>query len=187
MGKKLEEMSLESLWHLFPIELVPHQDEWETNYQKEAAFIRSHLPSSARISHIGSTAIPDIRAKDIVDILLETKDEDCAICLKAIPSLGYLLMNESPSRASFNKGYTEDGYKPPVFHLHLRRWGDNDGLYFRDYILEHPLVAKEYEQLKLRLAEPFRYNRDGYTEAKGEFVKRITELAKKEYGPRYAK
>ena len=34
MGKKLEEMSLESLWHLFPIELVPHQDEWETNYQK---------------------------------------------------------------------------------------------------------------------------------------------------------
>ena len=53
-------------------------------------------------------------------------------------------MSESRDRISFNKGYTEDGFAEKVFHLHLRYRGDNGELYFRDFLIEHPDVAKEY-------------------------------------------
>ncbi|MBR2402804.1 MAG: GrpB family protein, partial [Lachnospiraceae bacterium] len=72
-----------------------------------------------------------------------------------------------------------------VFHLHLRYAGDNNELYFRDYLMEYPAVAKEYEELKLSLWKEFGHNRDGYTEAKTEFVKTHTEKARILYGNRY--
>lgn len=82
------------------------------------------------------------------------------------------------NRISFNKGYTEHGFAEKVFHLHLRYSGDNDELYFRDFLLEHPEVAKAYEDLKLSLWKKYEHDRDGYTNAKTEFVVRYTQLAK---------
>ena len=78
-----------------------------------------------------------------------------------------------------------DGFAEQVFHLHLRYAGNNNELYFRDYLNEHPQAAKEYEELKLRLWKEYEHNRDGYTEAKAEFVKRYTDQAKILYGSRY--
>ena len=69
--------------------------------------------------------------------------------------------------------------------MHLRYAGDNNELYFRDYLMEYPKVAKEYEELKLSLWKEFEHNRDGYTEAKTEFVKIHTEKARILYGNRY--
>ena len=91
---------------------------------------------------------------------------------------GYICMSESNDRKSFNRGYTNEGFAERVFHLHLRYAGDNDELYFRDYLNENPDVAKEYEKLKLSLWKKYEHNRDGYTEAKSEFVKEYTEKAK---------
>ena len=54
-------------------------------------------------------------------------------------------------RISFNSGYTKAGFADKVFHIHLRYIGDNEELYFRDYLREHPQIAKEYETLKLNL------------------------------------
>ena len=88
-------------------------------------------------------------------------------------------MSQSKKRLSFNKGYTENGFADRVFHLHLRYAGDNDELYFRDYLIEHPDVAKEYEKLKLELWKKYEHNRDAYTEAKTEFVRKYTEKARK--------
>ena len=79
---------------------------------------------------------------------------------------------------SFNKGYMEEGFADKVYHLHLRYAGDNDEIYFRDYLNAHPEVAKEYETLKLGLWKRFEHDRDGYTAAKSEFVTKYTELAK---------
>lgn len=98
---------------------------------------------------------------------------------------GYLLMSESQGRMSFNKGYTQSGFAERVFHLHLRYEGDHDELYFRDYLQEHPAVAKDYEKLKLSLWKQYEHNRDAYTEAKTDFIKNYTEEAKKLYGRRY--
>lgn len=94
-------------------------------------------------------------------------------------------MSVSEGWLSFNKGYTPSGYAEEVFHLHLRRFGDNDELYFRDYQNEFAAVAEEYAALKTELAVRYRYDRDGYTAAKGDFVKKYTETAKRKYGKRY--
>lgn len=83
------------------------------------------------------------------------------------------------------KGYTPNGFADKVFHLHVRYPGDWYELYFRDWLREHPEAAGEYANLKLRLQETFKHNRDGYTEAKGEFIKKVTEQARMWYKGRY--
>lgn len=186
MSKKLSEMTLEELWQLFPIFLTEHQSCWKEWYAKEAAFVKNIIPGAKRISHIGSTAISSIWAKPIIDILVEVSKEcDLPDIKDALVSGGYICMSQSPDRISFNKGYTENGFAERVFHLHLRYVGDNDELYFRDYLMEHPDIAAEYEQMKLKLWKEYEHNRDGYTNAKTEFVQQYTEKAKSVYGNRY--
>lgn len=186
MGKPLSDMTLEELWQLFPIFLTPHQDVWKDWYQEEAALLQSLLPPGAHIHHIGSTAIPGIWAKPIVDILVEVGGEgDVERAKETLVGHGYLCMSQSPRRVSLNKGYTEDGFAQKVFHIHVRCQGDHDELYFRDYLMQHPQVAREYEGLKLGLWKQFEHHRDGYTQAKTAFVQRYTARAKAEYGNRF--
>ena len=188
MTKSLEDMTLEELWQLFPIFLREHQDEWKDWYEEERLRLLSFLPEHqiVRLSHIGSTSVKTIWAKPIVDILLEIpKETDMTVMKDLLLQNGYLLMSESQGRMSFNKGYTLSGFAERVFHLHLRYEGDHDELYFRDYLQEHPAVAKDYEKLKLALWKQYEHNRDAYTEAKTDFIKNYTEEAKKLYGGRY--
>ncbi|RSI25120.1 GrpB family protein [Streptococcus sanguinis] len=188
MSPFLEEMSLEELWQLFPIFLRGHQDEWKDWYEEERLQLLSFLPEHqiVRLSHIGSTSVKTIWAKPIVDILLEIpKETDMTVMKDLLLQNGYLLMSESQGRMSFNKGYTLSGFAERVFHLHLRYEGDHDELYFRDYLQEHPAVAKDYEKHKLSLWKQYEHNRDAYTEAKTDFIKSYTEEAKKLYGRRY--
>ncbi|MBE5731298.1 MAG: GrpB family protein, partial [Clostridiales bacterium] len=127
-----------------------------------------------------------IWAKPIIDILVEVPKESNLLDYKALlENNGYICMSQSEDRISFNKGYTENGFAERVFHLHLRYAGDNDELYFRDYLIEFPDIAKEYEKLKLSLWKEHEHNRDAYTNAKTEFVKKYTEKAKSIYGNRY--
>ena len=87
-------------------------------------------------------------------------------------------MSESDSRISFNKGYTPTGYADRVFHIHFHRIGDNDEIRFRDYLIVHPEVAKEYERLKQSLLPKYKNDRDGYTDSKTMFIQSILQLAK---------
>lgn len=233
--KELKDMTLEELWALFPIVLVPHKEEWKEWAEEEIAFLSDLLSDfSPVINHIGSTAIPTIWAKPIIDILVEVPclgdthnemlcleptasekvdfgdidsvnvkdtdgiknnlqlEENDSLTLKnnTSPSKsrerikefmvgnGYICMSESGDGMSFNKGYTPEGYAERVFHIHFHRVGDNDEVYFRDYLITHPDVAKEYEVLKLGLLPEYRNDRDGYTEAKTDFVRNITVIAK---------
>ena len=94
-------------------------------------------------------------------------------------------MSERENRKSFNKGYTVTGFAENVFHVHLRYYGDNDELYFRDYMNDHPALAAQYEKLKLSLWKKYEYDRDAYTDAKSAFVEKYTSCAKKAYASRY--
>lgn len=124
--------------------------------------------------------------KPIVDILLEISKTVSMETVKNILTYnGYICTSESDCQKSFNKGYTNEGFAERVFHLHLRYCGDNDELYFRDYLNDNPDIAKEYEALKLSLWKKYEHNRDAYTDAKHEFVKEHTILAKEEYGNCY--
>lgn len=180
MKKELWEMTLEELWELFPIELVAHRAEWKGWAEKEIEELATLLSDfGPRISHIGSTAIPGIYAKPIVDILVEMPDaSDWDEARKILESAGYICMSVSERRMSFNKGYTPEGYADKVFHVHLHPYGEDDEVFFRDYLIAHPESAKEYERLKLGLLPEYRNNRDGYTEAKTRFVKDIMERRK---------
>lgn len=179
-------MSLEELWQLFPVLLTKHQECWKEWYLEEEKLLKKALPQAERISHIGSTAVDMIWAKPIIDILAEiSTKKDLQDHIDAVFKSGYICMAQSENRLSFNKGYTEDGFAERVFHLHLRYVGDNDELYFRDYLIKHAAAAKEYESLKLRAWKEYEHNRDGYTNAKAKLVKQYTEEAKILYKNRY--
>ena len=188
MGKELSEMSMEELWELFPIFLVAHDDRWKDNFNEIEKTLTGLLADQpvVRISHIVSTAIQGIWAKNIVDVMVEIPQsadmEDVAYILE---QNGFIIMSSDAKRISLNKGYTENGFADKVYHIHLRYAGANDELYFRDYLHEHSVVAKEYETLKLRLWKQFEHNRDAYTDAKTEFISKWTAEARKEYGDRY--
>lgn len=186
MEKKLSELSLEELWQLFPIFLTEHKECWKDWYAKEEAFLKALLNQPARISHIGSTAICSIWAKPIIDILVEVPGE-CSLpgIRDILVNNGYICMSQSEERISFNKGYTENGFADRVFHLHLRYMGDNDELYFRDYLMEHGDIARQYEKMKRELWKQYEHNRDAYTDGKTDFVKKYTDRAKAAYGNRY--
>lgn len=184
MSKKLSEMSLEELWELFPIFLTEHKSYWKDWFEDESKRLEAILPKNQiiKINHIGSTAVDTIWAKPIIDILVEIPKECNMVMIKEILTCnGYIRMNQSERRMSFNRGYTEKGFAEKVYHLHLRYEGDNDELYFRDYLINHSNIAKEYEKLKLDLWKEYEHDRNGYTNAKKEFISRYTEIAKQLY------
>lgn len=187
MYKSLSEMTLEELWELFPIILSEHKSCWGHWYEEEKQNIMSLLHDEIlRISHIGSTAINSIMAKPIIDILVEIpKNVSMADIKEKLADSGYICMWEGENRKSFNKGYTDKGFAEKVFHLHLRYYGDNDELYFRDYMNDHPALAKEYGKLKISLRKKYEHNRDAYTQAKTAFISKYTQSAKIKYVNRY--
>ena len=178
--RNLKDMTLAELWELFPIVLAAYNPDWSKWADKEilklSTLLRDYTPI---INHIGSTAIPNIQAKPIIDILVEiAPDNDWQWVHETMEKSGYICMSVSDTRLSFNKGYTPKGYADKVFHIHFQSIGDNDEIIFRDYLIAHPEAAKEYERLKLSLLPEYRYDRDGYTDAKSEFVSNVVQLAK---------
>ena len=183
-------MSPEKFRELFPIFLVKHDDNWDAQYAAMEKALKEALRAFAvaRISHVGSTAIRGILAKNIVDIMAElVPGEDMERAAEAIESLGFVRKYTEPGRIFLRLGYTEEGFAKEVFHLHLRYRGDCDELYFRDYLREHAQVAKDYEALKLALWSQYEHNRDAYTNAKTDFIQAWTRQARQEYGERYDK
>lgn len=191
MAKELSEMSLEELWQLFPIILKEHNPEYSSWYleEKESLVHIVGKNNIARINHIGSTSVKGLIAKPTVDILLEVNN-DCEVeALKEkLSNNGWILMscsNDPELRMVFNKGYTKYGFAEKVFHLHLRYFNDWNELYFRDYLRLNKEVADEYGKLKLSLKDKYEHNRDGYTEAKTEFIMKYTKVAREKFGEKY--
>lgn len=175
---KLEDLSVKELWHLFPIILKRHNDIWLNYYLKEKEILEKILIGyDFNIYHIGSTSIPNIMAKPIIDILLEFDNVNINDIKNILINKGYICMNESNERISLNKGYSINGYEDKVYHIHLRYKGDNKEIYFKNYLIAHPLVAKKYEHLKKRLSKKYKYNRDLYTKKKSNFINKYTKKA----------
>lgn len=191
MGKELSEMTLEELWELFPIILKEHNKDYKKWYEIEKEKLLNCLDKKdvIRINHIGSTAVEGLIAKPTVDILLEISDQADIQKLKNTlidNQWGLMSSQNSPCmKMAFNKGYTKEGFAEKVYHLHVR-YNDNwNELYFRDYLIEHEEVAREYGKLKLELKDKYEHNRDGYTDAKSDFVLKYSEKAKEEYADKY--
>ncbi len=191
MGKALSEMTMEELWELFPIILKDHDPDYKNWYEIQKNAITDRLGDRIikRINHMGSTAVPGLPAKPTVDILLEIAEHcDPEEVKEHLLETGWILMSyeEKPElHMTFNKGYTPMGFADKVYHLHVRFYGDWDELYFRDYLAEHADAAAGYAALKEQLMKQYKHNRDAYTAAKSEFVKKYSDKARECYGDRY--
>ena len=182
--KPLEALSYAERMALFPIVLVPHRDAWREQYARERERLLARLPEGAifRLSHVGSTAIDGIWAKPTVDMVLEAAGAEAFQRLDALlPACGYIRMRSEEGRVSFNRGYTPQGFAREVFHLHLRLSGDADEVFFRDCLNLRPDPAAAYERLRRSLWKLYERDRDGYTAAKGDFVRRVTAEAKRHF------
>lgn len=191
MGKDLLELTLEELWELFPVILREYSSEYPKWYEEEAERIKHWIGSENvfRLSHIGSSAVPGLLSKPTIDILLElNRNIEIDEILDSLGELGWILMSSQKTprlNVSFNKGYTKEGYAEKVYHLHVRRIGDCNELYFRDYLIEHENVSIEYAKLKQDLLAKYKNDRDRYTAGKTQFVQCYTRKALAKYGKRY--
>lgn len=192
-NKSLDELTTEELGRLFPIEIVPYNKQWNTLFLLEKELINNSLGEkiALKVEHFGSTAVLGLSAKPIIDILVEIPqltEELKASIISKMDKIGYKFIwrtDDEEPYMNFVKGYTITGFEGQVFHIHM---GDKnhslwDRIFFRDYLREHPEIAKEYENLKIELAEIHKNNRETYTQAKTEFITRITEIAKQTYRP----
>jgi len=172
---------------LFPVILRAYDPAWPQWFAEEKARLEQLIGGEhiARISHYGSTAVPGLLAKPTVDILLEIHPGiDMGKLKTALPHPEYIRMTDEdradvpPERLMFVKGYTERGFAEKVYHIHVRYAGEWDELLFRDYLIAYPETAAEYAALKRSLLVKFEYDRDGYTAAKGAFIREYTARAR---------
>lgn len=178
-------MSAEELGQLFPIILRDYNEEWPELYSKEEKVIIQILGSSIhQIQHIGSTSVQGLTAKPTIDILLEIKETtNTDMLIEKLIKSGYRCLKKPenpPPHMMFLKGYTDNGFVGQAFHLHIRYPGDWDEPWFRDYLRNHKEAAEEYTELKKELQKKYEHDRDRYTDCKTKFVKKCTELARKE-------
>jgi GrpB-like predicted nucleotidyltransferase (UPF0157 family) len=161
------------------IEVVSHNPKWEQKFKEEANKIKKIFEEIfIDIYHIGSTAIPAIKAKPVIDIMVEVKDINKVNRYnKQMEKLGYVALGEYgiPKRRFFQKGGTKRSH-----HVHIFEKGSPQikrHIDFRDYLISHPKVAKKYSRLKENLAKKYRYDIDKYQEGKESFMKKIDKLA----------
>lgn len=188
MRQDFSNVTEQQLAALFPIILQPHDPAWAAAYEAEKENLYSMLGDKniVRISHIGSSSVPGLLAKPTIDILLEiAEDVDIDRLSETMLDAGYVINHMPRDIILFLKGYTPRGFEGQATHIHVRHSGDWDELYFRDYLIVHPDAAAEYAALKSGLMDRYPNDRDGYTDAKGDFVKRYTALAQEEFPERY--
>jgi GrpB-like predicted nucleotidyltransferase (UPF0157 family) len=163
------------------IEIVDPDLSWPDQFASEARAIGKALrPLEPRIEHFGSTAIPNLPAKPIIDIFIILDDLSVWPRLPApLSSLGYIFWAENPrtDRMFLVKGMPPFGRRRS-HHVHVRTPADTTELVFRDWLRGHPADAARYAKVKHELAERFKSDREAYTAAKGEFIEQILAQAK---------
>jgi GrpB-like predicted nucleotidyltransferase (UPF0157 family) len=168
-----------------PVVVVEYDPQWPRLFEQEKAALLTALGDRlVAIEHMGSTAIPGLSAKPIIDIIAALRSlDEVPACLEPLRGLGYHYVPEFealiPERRFFRKGPPEKR----THHLHLfaeGEFGERHERLFRDYVRAHPEAAQEYGRLKRELAAQYGADREGYTNAKTDFVQHIIALARAE-------
>lgn len=156
--------------------------EWIEAFDREQIMIRSALHNeSIAIEHIGSTSVIGLPSKPILDIAIGVSNlVEADAFIEPLARLGYEYVPklEFPNRRFFRRGAWRQG----THHLHVYRmngeeWSNN--LLFRNYLRNHPDKAKEYAELKKKLASLYADDRATYTNKKAPFIQSVIELAKR--------
>jgi len=169
------------------IRIGPYDPTWPVQFEREATFLLHRLPKNLirRIEHFGSTAVPGLAAKPVIDILVEVSDleETKRVIVPILQSDGYqyfwrpTIDDQPPFYAWFIKRNT-DGQR--THHIHMVEadsalW---DRLFFRDYLRLFADEADRYERLKRSLADRFSDDRVAYTKEKSQYIISVTKKAR---------
>lgn len=163
------------------VEVVPHSPQWRAAFEVEAKRVAAALGENVvAVHHIGSTAIPHIYAKPVIDLLVEVRDiTEVDGRSSAMASLGYEVMGEFgiPGRRYFRKD-NRAGSRTHQLHVFAASSAQvARHLAFRDYMIAHPEDAQEYSELKRKLAQAHAQNMDGYIDGKDDFIKEMDRRA----------
>lgn len=163
------------------VRVVPYDPAWPDLYTAEAIRLLAGFSRhgvTLLLEHTGSTAVPGLASKPILDILAGRNSDDAReAIIEAVQAAGYSYRGEQgiPGRDFFRRG------NPRQYHLHLTQVGSQfwlDHRTFRDYLRSHPEAAARYAALKLKLAAAYPYDREAYIEGKTEFVHSILAAAR---------
>jgi GrpB-like predicted nucleotidyltransferase (UPF0157 family)/ribosomal protein S18 acetylase RimI-like enzyme len=159
-----------------PIRIGPYDTRWPGLFERERGALEASIGAwvTGGIHHVGSTAVPGLDAKPIIDILAGVEDlEVSRACFGPLADLGYLY---APYRSEEMHWFCKPHPSRRTHHLHLAPAGGKrfaDELAFRDRLRADPGTARAYASLKRDLASRFRNDRDRYTEAKTDFIREV--------------
>lgn len=164
------------------IKICEYDPRWPSLFAAETKHIRAALPTGLEftIEHFGSTAVPGVAAKPIIDIMLivpeYTRWKELIIPLESIGYV-YWASNPQPNRMFFVKGMPPYGTRR-THHVHVRKPSEvKRELLFRDYLTQHPKEAARYEMLKRVLASQYKTDREAYTRGKDAYIETVINKA----------
>jgi GrpB-like predicted nucleotidyltransferase (UPF0157 family) len=165
------------------ITVVEYDPEWPSFYEEEKELILDAVGEHVKsIEHFGSTSVPGLGAKPIIDVIAGLDSQKIADrCLPALAAIGYDDVTPEPTDDDWYYCLGKGPHSLGV-HLHLVKHGSGfwmRHIFFRDYLRTHPDTAKEYFELKLRLVEKYADMREVYTESKTDFIENVLENALK--------
>ncbi len=172
------------------VRIVRYNPVWPVWFLQEKEHLLDCLPDDLirRIEHFGSTAVPGMAAKPVVDMLVEVTDlaEVRKRVVPILESQGYEYFwrpthgdDGLPFYAWFIKRNAWAGTRTHHIHMVEKSFREHwERLLFRDYLIEHPEVALQYAEMKTRLASDFSRDRVAYTSGKADFIDKVTKLAR---------
>ena len=168
------------------IEIVPYDPGWPESFQREREHLLACCPADliVEIVHFGSTAVPGLAAKPIVDILVEVRslEETKQRIAPILEAQGYDYFwrptsgNDTPPYYAWFIKRDAKGKRTHHIHMLDKEHSYWNQLRFQEYLIEKPKTAAEYEQLKYRLAAEFPDDRVAYTSGKGNFIRKVMNV-----------
>ena len=158
------------------VKLLSYNPEWVKIFRKEEKILRNVIGDiEVNIQHVGSTAIPGIPAKPIIDIIIGVSSpKDVEKCIKPLEKAGYKYKGEErPGEYLFTKD--------PIYCLHMTKFNNktwNSYISFRNQLRANKKLANEYKNLKLKLAKKFPDDRESYHAGKVKFIEEVVKKAK---------
>jgi GrpB-like predicted nucleotidyltransferase (UPF0157 family) len=164
------------------VTVVPHSVEWSSLFSElRDELLGAFAPTSVVVEHIGSTSVPGLAAKPVIDVLLGASSlAEIESRIEPLSKLGYSYISKYESELPMRRYFVKSPFASLRVHVHAvqltsRFWREH--LAFRDLLRANPALRSEYETLKLRLAAEHAHDKSAYTAAKGIFIQSALSLA----------
>lgn len=167
---------------IIPIEVVPYDPRWPARFERASRALMAAIGEYiSTIEHIGSTAVPGLAAKPVIDLLIAVNSlDDAPTFLPLLAPLGYKYIQRHEAVFPERRYLHRIVSGRHTHHLHIVELASDFlrvQLLFRDYLRAHPEAVVQYSALKYQLAEKYRYDREAYTDAKSGFIQHILQMA----------